>query len=137
MNRSIQGPGEFYAGGRPASGAPRADEYVDKLIKLIPAEVVALWISLRSILAATHNVPAWLPWAVFGILLVLTPVYLHRVAKIGKSKQLALCTGAFAVWALSMGGAPFSQLPPPLYLPVYGAVLLPLYTFLVPLVGFD
>jgi hypothetical protein len=46
-------------------------------------------------------------------------------------------TGALIVWAFSLGGAPFSTLPASWVMPIYGAVLLPLYTFAVPLLNVD
>ncbi|MBI5256001.1 MAG: hypothetical protein HY855_05845 [Burkholderiales bacterium] len=143
MNRTIIGPNDLLSadlhagGGRPAPRAARVDGYVDKLLKLVPAEVVALWVSLRGILAAAQQVPAWLPWAAFVVLLALTPWYLVRVAKVAKPRQVAMCTGAFLVWAYSLGGLPFGSLPAPYYLPVYGAVLLPLYTFVLPLIPME
>jgi hypothetical protein len=60
---------------------PDPDGYVDKLLKLVPAEVVALWITLRGVLSSDDaSVPVWLPWFAFGVLVLLTPVYLRRLA---------------------------------------------------------
>jgi len=72
MSRTIVTAGDLPAGGRrPEAGVNiPADTYVDKLLKMIPADIVAVWISLRGILAAAQNAPAWLSWFVFIGLLV-------------------------------------------------------------------
>lgn len=121
---------------RPSVAYPRADSFVDKLLKLIPAEVVAVWVTVRGILAAAQSAPEWLQWISFGAILALTPIYLQRVAGVTKPAQVWVTTGAFIVWAYSLGGVPFGSMGAPLYLPIYGAVLLPIYTFAIPVILF-
>lgn len=74
-------------------------------------------------------------WIVFGVLLLATPLYQWRLLKIRLPLQLAIATVAFAVWVFYLGG-PFKLTfaDPSWYRPTYGAVLLPLYTFLIPLI---
>jgi Kef-type K+ transport system membrane component KefB len=69
---------------------------------------------------------------VFLALLVGTWFYLERLQKVSKRQQLIVSTVAFAIWTFSLGG-PFADFA--WYSPIYGAVLLPLYTFAVALVG--
>ncbi len=128
------------AGGlRSAAAAPaqapeaRPDTYQDRLLKYIPAEVVATYVFLDGV-ARTGNNGAGAPslrWFIFLILLLGTWFYLERVQQVRKVQQLIISTIAFAVWVLSLGG-PFTSLG--WYSPVYGAVLLPLYTFAVPVI---
>ena len=113
----------------------RPDDYTDMLLKLIPAEVVAVWVTVSGIIASASNVPAWLPWVVATVMLVLTPLYLRRVAKITKLRQVVLSTIAFVIWIFSLGGAPFEVLTGGNHL--YGAMLLPIYTFAVPIFNVD
>lgn len=131
-------PDVFKGGGvpRPAQTL-RPDNYVEGLLKLIPAEIVAVWITIRSVMGSAHNLPSWLPWFAFAILIILTPLYLRRVAKVSKNKQIVLTTVALLVWTYSLGGIPFATLPSPWYDPIYAAVLLPLYTFAVPIMMVD
>jgi hypothetical protein len=105
-----------------------ADTYEARLFKLIPSEVVALYIFLDGVLrAAPRNVPAQtIRWLVFALLLCGTWFYLERVANVSKKGQLAASTVAFAVWVFSLGG-PFVDYA--WYSYVYGAIALPLYTF--------
>jgi hypothetical protein len=105
-----------------------ADTYQDRLLKLIPAEVVTTYIFLDGVLrSAPANVPVpVLRWFVFVVLLGSTWFYLNRVENVTARHQLALSTFAFALWVFSLGG-PFASFQ--WYSPIYGAILLPLYTF--------
>lgn len=69
-------------------------------------------------------------WVVFFALLAGTWLYLQRVERVSKLQQLLISTVAFAVWVFSLGG-PFSAFT--WYSPLYGAILLPLYTFSIPI----
>jgi hypothetical protein len=134
--------GGHVAATRTTQVEPPTDDYSSRLIKYIPAEVVAVYLTVQSaILAAvpsaesgtqttTVDQPA-LFWGVFVILLVLTPLYLLRTQGVTKKVQLIISTLSFAVWVFTIGG-PFLTLS--WYQPLYGAVLLPLYTFGVALI---
>ena len=115
---------------RGTSPAPSPDDYGSRVLKYIPAEVVAVYIAVQGAINQADPTPtsATLLWIAFGILLVLTPVYLWRVTHVTKTLQLVIATVSFAVWVFSLGG-PFAFLT--WYQAIYGAVLLPLYTFAV------
>lgn len=115
-----------------AQDAPRQQEpfdtYRDRLFKYIPAEVVTLYLGLMAILGAAKEPPYFLPWVAFLVGLVGTPFYLRSYQKVMAPTQLIVSTAAFAVWVFALGG-PFTALP--WYKQVYGAVLLPIFTFFV------
>ena len=69
---------------------------------------------------------------VFIVMLLMTPFFLHLVQKVKKKRQLGISTVSFAVWAFALGG-PFTQFPYPWYHPIYGALLLPIFTFTIPM----
>jgi hypothetical protein len=111
--------------------APKPDDYQARLLKYIPAEVVAVYLTLDGIVrSAANQLPQkpWL-WIIFVILLIGTPIYLWRITKVTKKVQLIISTLSFAVWIFALGGA-FATTP--WYKPVYGTLLLPIYTFIVP-----
>jgi hypothetical protein len=117
-----------------ATPVPNADDYQSRLLKYIPAEVIAVYLTLDNALRSAKDqiaLQSWL-WIIFGILLVGTPLYLWRVSKVTKKVQLLISTIAFAVWVFALGGAFALQ---SWYHPVYGALLLPLYTFFVPVIS--
>jgi hypothetical protein len=110
----------------------KSDSYSDRLLKYIPPEVIALYLTLVGIVSASaNNDTNALRWGVLGFCLVGTPLYLWRVAKVRKALQLIISTVGFAVWAFSLG-QPFSSYG--WYQPIYSALLLPAYTFLIPIV---
>jgi hypothetical protein len=94
-------------------GKPKREDYLGRLAKYIPAEIVALYI-------ATSDMVPKLPdgkqqygalWIVFSLCFFLVPVYL-AFATSRKNKpilwsQVALSSIAFPVWAFALGG-PFN-----------------------------
>ena len=131
MSRSIITQSDIAANAAARSGVSAAlapDGYGSRVLKYIPAEVVAVYIAVQGAIDAAEPTGPneTLLWIAFGILLVLTPVYLWRVAHVTKTLQLVIATISFAVWVFSLGG-PFAFLP--WYQAIYGAVLLPLFTF--------
>ena len=109
----------------------RQDAYLDKIVKYIPSEVVALYLSL-DLICRSNAGDAWLRWLILGFGFVATPLYLWRIQSVRKWIQLLISTAAFLVWAFALGG-PFVTLS--WYKPVYGAVLLPMFTFIMPLIN--
>lgn len=112
------------------------NDFKDRLVKLIPSEIVTAYITILGLIKAAAIAPeaaAWIGWVVFGILLVLTPVYLSKVASVHKKGQLIFTTIAFVIWAFAVGG-PFSSLIENEQLTsLIGSILLILYTLLIPI----
>lgn len=122
------------AGGELAAGAkkiPPKDEYAERLIKYIPAEVISVFLFTNGVLrTADKEIPQriadLLGWLIFAFLFLMTPVYLARVLEVKKKQHWLIASISFAIWVFSIGG-PFAGLG--WYHPIYGALLLPLYTF--------
>jgi hypothetical protein len=110
------------------------DDYVTRVVKYIPAEVVAVYIAIDGILR-TATLPASFWWAVFSALLLLTALYTWRSTQMKELPpaylQIAVSTASFAVWVFALGG-PFYSLS--WYNPAYGSVLIMLFTLVPPLV---
>lgn len=109
----------------------RSDSYSERLVKYIPSEVVALYISLQAI-AHSSDPDWWLPWVIFGVGLIGCPLFLWRVLGVSKKVQLVLSSVAYLVWVFALGG-PFAALA--WYKPIYGALLLPIVTFAIPIIS--
>jgi hypothetical protein len=109
----------------------KPDDYVTKLLKYIPAEVIALYITLDALARSSGETQLQLYWFIFAFGIVVTPLYLWRIQKVHKVLQLSISTIAFFVWVFAMGG-PFVHLD--WYNPLYGGMLLPSYTFLIPII---
>jgi hypothetical protein len=110
---------------------PPEDKYKDRLLKYIPGEVVTFYLGLTAIVASATNAPWWLSWVIFCVGIVATPLYLHRYLDVSDRRQLTVSTLAFIVWVFALGG-PFKDMS--WYKPVYGGVLLPVFTFFIALV---
>ena len=114
---------------------PIPDNYISRLFKYIPSEIVAIYLSIDTIFKSTNITQCilhTLSWIVFLVLLILTPFYLWRVTKVTKTTQLVISTLSFVVWVFALSG-PFAFLS--WYQPVYGSVLLILFTFLIPIIS--
>ena len=123
--------------GHTTAATPSQEPYEQKLLKLIPAETVAVYLSLQGVLVSSMGAPAqagqlnsWL-WIIFVSMLVLNAVYLRRVQKVTDYMQHAILAAAFLVWVFAMGG-PFRSLS--FYEPFMGSLALTLFTFVAPLV---
>ncbi len=107
------------------------DKYMLRLLKYIPTEIIALYVTLEAIVHSLTPVDLGLYWIIFIFCFAATPLYLWRKEKVYKILQLTISTIAFLVWVFTMGG-PFISLG--WYRSIYGALGLPVYTFLVALI---
>jgi hypothetical protein len=110
-----------------------ADNYADRLLKYIPGEIVALYMlvnGLANTLSESSRME-WFHWILFALFCMLTYAYLWRMAGIRKVQQLIISVVAFVVWVFALGG-PFALYS--WYDPLYGQILLPLYTFAIAIV---
>jgi hypothetical protein len=116
-----------------AAGAPGTqDEYLDRLLKLIPGETVAAYLFVVGVIqTALKGQPSalsiWL-WIVFAVIGVGNFFYWKR-AKVTDPTQYVVLTAAYVVWVFTIGG-PFATME--WYQPFMGSVILGLFTFLAP-----
>ncbi len=117
------------------------DNYAAQIVKLIPVEVVGVYLGISNLIegqqitdAATNQTVQWI---VFFTILLITPFYLHRAAGVTDKAQLWISTLSFIVWALSLGG-PFAlffddKLAGGLTIKFLGAILIMVYSLVVPI----
>ncbi len=84
------------------------NDALKKVAKLVPGELLTGYMGLISLSMNVEN-PAVLPWLFvisFILCLVLTPIYLQRMADAGKPKRnhLIVSTVAFVIWAYFVSG---------------------------------
>lgn len=118
-------------GSKPAN---KADSYSDRLMKYIPTEIIALYITLDTIIRSSggnSSSTIVINWIVFLFCILAIILVLLRKDKVKSMIQISVSVGAFAVWIFALGG-PFLELG--WYETLYGALLLPAYTFLVPFI---
>jgi len=110
-----------------------AENYRDKLLKLIPSEIVAAYMVLMGIISTQNlNSARWWTLIISLVLLILTPFYLKRLERVTNNIQVAFCSLSFIVWVYSIGGeGPFAQWNA--YNPGIASIVLILWTLIVPL----
>lgn len=95
-------------------GSPQApDDYLGRLAKYIPAEIVGLYVAMIAAASPKHPSYQTILWVIFALNALLVPVYMWIVTSRDPAKkplwmQIVLATIAFPVWAFAMGG-PFAQ----------------------------
>ena len=117
--------------------SPKIDGYFDKLIKYIPSEIVGAWIAIKGLIASDNTIPQNnFLWTLFVAFTILTAVWIFKQTSEPKKPpaftQILLSTGAFVTWVFALG-EPFSSLT--FYRPVYGSLLLIIYTLIVALIN--
>jgi FtsH-binding integral membrane protein len=117
---------------QPADANPTSDNYVERLMKYIPAEVIAAYMTLAGIVKSSPqpNDPL-LHWVIFLVVLVGGFFYLRKPAGVTKPTQLIISVLAIVVWVFYLGG-PFKAMG--WYSDIWAALILPIYTFFVPLI---
>jgi hypothetical protein len=104
-------------------------KYLDKLLKLIPSEIIAAYMVLAGMIPA--NRAKWGTTVVTIILLCFVPLYLMKIQKVSRPAQIFFTTLSFIVWVYSLGG-PFIFWG--IHASWLGSVLLVLWTLAIPLV---
>lgn len=113
---------------------PKPDNYQTRLLKLIPTEVVAVYVFISGLIqggeGSNYDI---LRWVVFGILFLINPFYLRYVTNVTNIRQIIICTIGFAVWVFSLGDY-YQMIGHDLkFMQIVGSVVLALYTLLVPM----
>ena len=111
------------------------DPWATKVLKLIPADIIAVYLCVYNLIKAQmpgdQNTSA--QWVVFILIALIMPFYLRKVAKITSWKQILLTGIAFLIWVLSIGGPFESYKWDNLSAQFIGALLLPIYTLIIPI----
>lgn len=112
------------------------NDFKDRLVKLIPSEIVTAYITIQGLIIGYNgNNKSLYTIIAFCFLLILTPFYLKVVSQVTKIGQIVFTTIAFVIWVLAMGGF---KLMFPSYGEVFseflGSIVLIIYTLMIPLV---
>jgi len=101
------------------AAAPGVDGYFDRLVKYIPADVVAAYVAVQGVLpgvrAGETPAPTWLTWGLIAVFAAITAVWTYRqtrtpAARAPAATQVITATAGFLVWAFALGGEPFASL---------------------------
>lgn len=103
------------------------DVFLTNLVKLIPAEIVALYAVIQTFVPDTLTAHLFVSVPLF----VLTPLYMYFAMHVKKIAQVATSTVAFAVWVFALGG-PFVFIQG--YESWMAGVVLALFTLVPPII---
>jgi len=121
--------------GPPAADAQPQDDWLQRLVKYIPAETIAAYIALDNLAKTLSKVsPHVAEWVVLAGMFVYTWVHMKRVRKVTRSAQIAISLVAFVGWAAGNGG-PFESLS--FWSPALGSMAVIAVTLIIPLVEPD
>ena len=108
----------------------RVDQnYKDRLLKLIPSEIVAAYMVLAGIIP--KDSAKWGTLVVSIVLLILVPFYLWKIQNVKITSQILVTAISFVVWLYSLGG-PFEAWG--FYESWIGSAILILWTLIIPIV---
>ncbi|HKY36570.1 MAG TPA: hypothetical protein VJN18_11560 [Polyangiaceae bacterium] len=117
-----------------ASSSDPLSSYLEKLTRMIPGEVVGLYL-VGSGVIPTGNRDYLLGWTIFCALgVVVSRAFGTRDVARNRTVQwghVAVSTLSFAIWVYSMGG-PFSAYLGDAYKPFVGSLLVLGWTFVIP-----
>lgn len=108
-------------------------DYRDKLVKLIPSEIIMAFITIQGICESGGGSAR--PMQVTAIvLLILTPFYLWIVFMVKNPFQLVFTMVSLAVWIYNIAG---QWVVGSWYSPVWASVSIVLWTLVIPLVPIE
>ncbi|HKI56112.1 MAG TPA: hypothetical protein VKB31_03080 [Trueperaceae bacterium] len=128
---------------RTVAPADVADSYFDRLLKYIPADVVAAYVVVEGLLPGARNggvsgtaPPLWLTWGLVGVFMVLTAIWTYRQTRTRATPspatmQVVIATASFLVWAFALGNEPFASLGWYMAMPYLGSIVLVVFTLAV------
>lgn len=105
------------------------DDYYGKLVKMIPGEVLGLYL-VGSNLIPKNQKTGLIIWAVVCLVAVVASRYRGTADPKPNWAQILLASLAFVIWVYTLGG-PFAAFN--LHIPYIGSLLVLAYTFFVPL----
>lgn len=119
-----------------AGAGTTMDTYFDRVIKYIPADIVGAWVAITGLVTGAANVATGtIHWIMFVVMTALTALWTLKQTAVPNrppaTTQAAIATGSFVVWVFALGG-PFATLD--FYRPLYGSLLLIIYTLATSLV---
>jgi hypothetical protein len=110
-----------------------ANNYKDRLLKLIPSEIIAAYVTLHGLIIGIESVHKLeLMWITVGMLFLLTPIYLYKVSMVTKKGQIFISSIGFLVWVFSTN-PPIDVVWGDIPSVFLGSMVFIIYTLFVPL----
>jgi len=120
----------------PPAAQPTADDYMAKLLKYVPPQIVGAYLVVQGALISVTTDGSDGRWRALGILLIVGALFTYaftgQVLHVVRQRQRVVTTVAYVVWAFALGGvfATYSW-----WSPGWGTVALVAFGLLVQLVA--
>ena len=86
---------------------PSADDYLTKLVKYVPVEILAAYLFMAGVIDSNvtikHDHAIWLGGLLIGVLVLSVP-YDMQVLSVVRWQQIAVSTAGIAVYVFALGG---------------------------------
>src|SRR4051794_18361247 len=97
-----------------SGGGSKVDTYFDRVVKYIPADVVAAWTAAMGLINGTPQIPrSTILWLTFAAGVILTALWTLKQTSEPKKQpaitQTVIAVVAFIIWVIALGG-PFATL---------------------------
>jgi len=126
---------------RPTAGGPEGpvpagdlfNSYLDRLMKLLPGEVIAFYLVGIGLIPTGQNI--WVTiWALVCLIAVIVVKALGTADAVAQKPpdwvHVGISTISYLIWIYTLGGGPFAVLG--VYVPFVGSLLVLIWTFFVP-----
>ena len=120
--------------GAAAQPGEEFNSYLDRLMKMIPAEVIALYLVGAGMIPEGQSlaIAVWAIVCLMGVVVLRVYGTADAAAKTPPDwTHTLICAGAFVLWIYSIGG-PFTAFN--LHVPWLGSLFVLAYTFFIPLI---
>lgn len=121
--------------GEDRGGELRMDTYRERLVKYIPVETVALFITVYGITYYLSGSESWYPVVARWIFLagvISTALYLWIAENVRDWIQVVISMAGFLIWVCALGVVTVTSLP--YYNAIVAGLLLPVWVFLAPFI---
>ena len=108
--------------------------YAEKLVKLIPAEIVAAYLAIQNLVLTKPEIREDTLYVAAGILVLMIPFYLKVIHDVTSWLQISMTVVSFLVWAFSVSVLFLKKIDMD---PVWGSVILILWTTAIPVMQFN
>lgn len=103
--------------------------YLDRLVQLIPTEIVAAHLAVQGLVANSIDVRNLALEVSAGVLLLILPFYLWRVHGVRSMLKILLTMGSFVIWVYAVSSPIYRGMALD---PVWGSIALILWTTMLP-----
>src|SRR5262245_114951 len=91
--------------GKESGQSDQQDNYAAQIVKLIPAEIVGVYLGLQNLVASLTEPTRYITQLIFFVVILLIAFpYLKKVGGITDKRQRMIAVISYCIWCISLGG---------------------------------